>query len=202
MKKVVLLGDSLTFGYGLEEGVNWSDALTQSLADTSVINRGIPGDTTSGMLTRFQQHVLDVKPDAVVIFGGLNDLNWNTDISIVAANLNAMIAQAQFAGIRPILVITSAIDPVGSLAMFGNNPNAVESLRNSVKTLSEQHAPKIKQMYGHGPSALKIIDAYTVFEQYAAHNGYSALYQSDGIHLSQLGAGLIADSIISEFPKL
>ncbi len=202
MKNVVLLGDSLTYGYGLEEGVNWSDALTQSLTDTSVVNRGIPGDTTSGMLTRFQQHVLDVKPDAVVIFGGLNDLNWNTDISVVAANLNAMIAQAQFFGIRPILVITSAIDPVGSLAMFGHNQQAVEVLRDSVKKLSQQHAQKIHQMYGHGPDALKIVDAYAVFEQYAAQNGYSPLYQSDGIHLSKLGASLIADEVIKKFPRL
>jgi lysophospholipase L1-like esterase len=200
MKKVVLLGDSLTYGYGLESGVNWSDTLTHSLADTSVVNCGIPGDTTSGMLSRFQQQVLVVKPDAVVIFGGLNDLNWNTDISVVASNLNAMIAQAQFAGIKPVLVITSAIDPVGSLAMFGHNQQAVETLRNSVKKLSEQHAPKIKLMYGHGPTALKIIDAYALFEQYAAQNGYSPLYQPDGIHLSQLGASLIADKVISEFP--
>ncbi|GAL26691.1 probable tesA-like protease [Vibrio variabilis] len=156
MKKVALLGDSLTAGWGLPQGENWSCKLAKELSDIEFINRGVPGDTTTGMLSRFKLQVIDAKPDAFVLFGGLNDLNWGTDISVVASNLNSMIAQAQHHNIKPILIITSAVDPIGSLPMFGNNTETVETLRHSIKTLSSQHSEKLKAMYGHGPYNLTL----------------------------------------------
>ncbi|MGR5177421.1 GDSL-type esterase/lipase family protein [Vibrio parahaemolyticus] len=199
MKKIVLLGDSLTAGWGLKAGENWADKLANTFPDSEFINCGIPGDTTSGMLARFKEQVLDQKPDCFVLFGGLNDLNWGTDISVVASNINSMIAQAQHHGIRPIMVVTSAIDPVGSLPMFGHKPELVDTLRAAVTELSDVHASKLKQMYGHGPESLCVINIYQAFERYAEKEGYSSLYQNDGIHLSPLGANLIYENLLPLF---
>ncbi|MGR5092033.1 GDSL-type esterase/lipase family protein [Vibrio maritimus] len=199
MKKVVLLGDSLTAGWGLPQGENWSCKLAKEFSDIEFINRGVPGDTTTGMLSRFELQVIDAKPDAFVLFGGLNDLNWGTDISVVASNLNSMIAQAQHHGIKPILIITSAVDPIGSLPMFGNSTETVETLRQSIKTLSSQHSEKLKAMYGHGPYKLEVVDAFIAFEEHAISHGYAELYQSDGIHLSPCGAELILEKVRSLF---
>ena len=43
MKQIALLGDSLTAGWGLEKGQNWSDALASTFAGSQFINLGIPG---------------------------------------------------------------------------------------------------------------------------------------------------------------
>ncbi|MCF4173641.1 SGNH/GDSL hydrolase family protein [Vibrio sp. McD22-P3] len=195
MKKIVLLGDSLTAGWGLATNQNWSDKLIAAHPDIEFINCGVPGDTTTGMLSRFKQQVLDQAPDAVVLFGGLNDLNWGTDISVVASNLNAMIAQSQHHGIQPILIVTSAIDPVGSLPMFGNRKDTVEAIRSAIKQLSQKHVEKLKAMYSSGENGLEIVDIYQTFEQYACERGYASLYQADGIHLSPLGAQLIYNTL-------
>ncbi|NOI25822.1 GDSL-type esterase/lipase family protein [Vibrio mediterranei] len=195
MKKIVLLGDSLTAGWGLATNQNWSDKLIAAHPDIEFINCGVPGDTTAGMLSRFKQQVLDQAPDAVVLFGGLNDLNWGTDISVVASNVNAMIAQSQHHGIQPILIVTSAIDPVGSLPMFGNHKGTVETIRSAVQQLSQKHVEKLKAMYSSGENGLKIVDIYQTFEQYACERGYASLYQADGIHLSPLGAQLVYNAL-------
>ncbi|GMQ49606.1 SGNH/GDSL hydrolase family protein [Vibrio sp. 10N] len=202
MKSIVLLGDSLTAGWGLAKGENWSCQLTREYPNLSFTNCGVPGDTTTGMLSRFKSQVLEAKPDIVVLFGGLNDLNWGIDISVVASNLNSMIAQAQHHGIKPILVVTSAIDPVGALPMFGNQSHAVERLRQSVCTLSKEHSKKLQIMYGHGVTGLEIVDAYQAFEAYAEQHGYSDLYQNDGIHLSNVGAGLIFEKLRNRIAQI
>ncbi|GAL35978.1 hypothetical protein JCM19240_4913 [Vibrio maritimus] len=132
----------------------------------------------------------------------MNDLNWGIDIGVVASNLNSMIAQAQHHDIKPILVVTSAIDPVGALPMFGNQPSSVERLRQSVETLSNVHSQKLKMMYGHGETGIDIVDAYQAFETYAQQNGYNDLYQKDGIHLSKLGAEIIFNALNSLVAKI
>ncbi|MFC5080352.1 GDSL-type esterase/lipase family protein [Vibrio thalassae] len=83
-EKIVLMGDSLTAGWGLAATQNWSDKLSQAHPNLEFINCGVPGDTTTGMLARFKQQVVDRNPKFVVIFGGLNDLNWGTDINVIA----------------------------------------------------------------------------------------------------------------------
>ncbi len=70
---IVCLGDSITAGYGLRAGENWTDLLQKKHPEIRLINRGISGDTTSGMLARFKRDVIREKPDDVMIFGGLND---------------------------------------------------------------------------------------------------------------------------------
>ncbi|SNX50021.1 hypothetical protein VTH8203_03669 [Vibrio thalassae] len=62
------------------------------------------------------------------------------------SNLNAMIAQSQYHGIQPILVVTSAVDPIGSLPMLSHSESHVERVRSAIKQLSETHAKKLSAM--------------------------------------------------------
>ncbi|MCL9776915.1 SGNH/GDSL hydrolase family protein [Vibrio methylphosphonaticus] len=202
MKKVALLGDSLTAGWGLKKGLNWSESLASTFAESQFINLGIPGDTTTGMLSRFQQQVIEQQPDVVVIFGGLNDLNWGTPINEVACNYNAMIAQAQHHNIRPIVIITSPIDPIGSLPLFAHQQETVNSIRDAIATLSSEYSKRLITMYGHGPLGIEVVDIYQAFEAYALEHGYSALYQDDGIHLSAVGAEVIFNQLKDVVAKL
>ncbi len=105
-----------------------------------------------------------------------------------------MLRQSQYHGIQPILVVTSAVDPIGSLPMLSHNESHVERVRSAIKQLSETHAKKLSAMYGQGDLGLQVIDVYQQFEHYALKHGYTPLYQHDGIHLSPLGAQLIYDA--------
>jgi acyl-CoA thioesterase-1 len=104
--KIVALGDSLTVG---ETGFGFSDSLEfvtypryleilakqhltglQSGLEVEVLNRGINGDLTSGMLERFSRDVVDEKADYVIILGGSNDIGWGFDLAAIAHNLTTM----------------------------------------------------------------------------------------------------------------
>lgn len=80
---VVFLGDSITQG--------WGDDMGKAFGDLKVANRGISGDTTRGMLVRLQQDVLALKPVAVVILAGTNDLEEKAEPAVIAANMKLLI---------------------------------------------------------------------------------------------------------------
>ncbi|MEG2274369.1 MAG: hypothetical protein RSC44_03455, partial [Clostridia bacterium] len=68
--KTVFFGDSITEMFDLNN----------YFGDTTIYNRGISGDTTSGMLARLQTNVVVLAPDKVFFLGGANDLNSSTSI--------------------------------------------------------------------------------------------------------------------------
>jgi lysophospholipase L1-like esterase len=78
------------------------------------VNRGISGQTTPQMLLRFRQDVIDLKPAAVVIFAGTNDIAGNTgDMTAeqTEENLASMADLAKANGIKVVLCsITPAFD--------------------------------------------------------------------------------------------
>ena len=69
-KRIVFFGDSITQG--------WKTIHPDFFVGKSYINRGINGQTTSQMLLRFRQDVIDLKPKMVVILAGTNDIAGNT----------------------------------------------------------------------------------------------------------------------------
>jgi lysophospholipase L1-like esterase len=76
---VVFLGDSITQG--------WGDDMGKSFGALKVANRGISGDTTRGVLYRMKEDVLDLKPRAVVLLIGTNDLEEKAAPATIATNL-------------------------------------------------------------------------------------------------------------------
>jgi len=91
--RVVFLGDSITD--------NWR--LNEYFPDRDFINRGISGQTTDQMLGRFEADVVQLHPQAVVIFGGTNDLYRRIPVAAVENNIRAMAEVAQFNGIRVLI---------------------------------------------------------------------------------------------------
>ena len=84
---VVFLGDSITQG--------WGDNMGNSFPGLKVANRGISGDTTRGVLIRLQEDVLSLKPRAIVLLIGTNDLEEQADPETIAANLKLLLAEFQ-----------------------------------------------------------------------------------------------------------
>jgi acyl-CoA thioesterase I len=102
--KIICHGDSLTEGADLEKAFTWPSLLENNL-QVSVVNHGIGGDTTAGMLSRFSFEVLQQRPSLVIIMGGTNDLWWDLDVNIIQANLSSMVCQARHYDITPIMAL-------------------------------------------------------------------------------------------------
>ena len=102
MKTLICHGDSLTQGADLDRRSTWP-ARVASRLNIKVINSGIGGDTTGGLLGRFYPEVLHHHPDGVLIMGGTNDLWWDLDINIIQANIYAMACQARYHNIVPVV---------------------------------------------------------------------------------------------------
>ena len=96
--KVVFMGNSITQG--------WADMRPEFFEDHGFIGRGIGGQTTPQMLLRLRQDVLDLKPEAVVILAGINDIAQNTGpitLKETLGNIQSMAELAQAHGINPII---------------------------------------------------------------------------------------------------
>jgi lysophospholipase L1-like esterase len=105
-------------GPGEERVIFFGDSITDSwpMADyfpgKPYINRGIGGQTTSQMLVRFRQDVIDLQPKAVVILAGINDIAGNTG-PISNEDIESNFASiAELARDHNIHVIFSSILPV------------------------------------------------------------------------------------------
>ena len=98
--KIVCMGDSLTEGYGIHPNSSWPSLLGQHY---EVINSGISGDTTAGMLSRFHPMVIDHQPTQVIIMGGTNDCSFNLPVDVVISNVMAMTKLARHHGIISII---------------------------------------------------------------------------------------------------
>lgn len=110
--KIVCLGDSITKGLGVTSKYRWT-TLVNLETDAEIINKGLNGDTTGGMLSRFYQNVITEQPDRVLLLGGMNDILISDSIDHSKANIFAMIHHARNSGIQPILGIPPSIyEPV------------------------------------------------------------------------------------------
>jgi len=100
--RVVFFGDSITDIWRLEE----------YFPGKPYINRGIGGQTTSQMLVRFRQDVIDLQPRVVIILAGTNDIAGNTGpmrLEDIEANYASL---AQLARANNIKAIYSSVLPV------------------------------------------------------------------------------------------
>ena len=103
-ERVVFMGDSITDGWGKRYG--------KFFPGKPYINRGISGQTTPQMLIRFRPDVVALKPKAVVILAGTNDIAGNTGpstLEMIEENMASMVDIAQANGIK---VVLSSVMPV------------------------------------------------------------------------------------------
>jgi lysophospholipase L1-like esterase/pimeloyl-ACP methyl ester carboxylesterase len=91
---VVFLGDSITAKWKLE----------QAFPEYKIANRGIAGDTTRGMLCRFEDNVLALQPQALVFLGGINDLFGAGTPEMIGTNARSILELARKASDMPIFV--------------------------------------------------------------------------------------------------
>lgn len=101
--KILFLGNSIT------EGGNWK----RLLKDSSVVNRGISGDVTFGVLNRLDE-VVRHKPSKLFLLIGVNDLSRNTPNAIIIQNIFAIIGRIHSESPKTAIYVQSIL-PVNPL---------------------------------------------------------------------------------------
>lgn len=108
---IAAIGDSITYGFPYTPERSWFNLAAKQL-NIEYVNRGINGDTTSGMLERFYRHVLQHKQSHVIIMGGTNDAYAGMAVDDVLSNMQTMVELAVDNNITPIIGLPIPCDDV------------------------------------------------------------------------------------------
>lgn len=105
---ILVVGDSISAGYGLPPNTGWAVLLQQRLAEQGyphrVVNASISGDTTAGGRARLAALLAQHRPVITVIELGGNDGLRGSSLDAMRDDLDAMVVAAQKAGSRVLLV--------------------------------------------------------------------------------------------------
>lgn len=170
-KRVVFLGDSITDGW----------KLAQQFPGKPYVNRGIGGQTTAQMLVRMYPDVIRLKPAAVILLAGTNDIARNTGpvtLQMITDNVQAMTELAQRHGIKVVLC---------SLLPVSDYTNRKQTEKRPPADILKLNAWLKEYAAANG---LGFADYYsaTVDERGLLKDGFSG----DGLHPSQKGYELMA----------
>jgi acyl-CoA thioesterase I len=172
----VAFGDSITYGYG--GTISYPQYLAGLMPSTTIINKGIKGDSTGGMLRQFQADVIASAPQYVIILGGLNDFNQNTTFDTTTANLQSMYTQALENGIKPVLC---TILPVSGFPT--SQKSNIGKLNGWISGYASSHG-------------LPLADLYGAMQDPAKPGNLNPSYDSgDGLHPNNAGYERIANTI-------
>jgi lysophospholipase L1-like esterase len=106
-RRVVFYGDSITDAWGRRPGTG------TFFPGEPYVNRGISGQTTAQMVVRFQQDVVDLHPQVVLILAGTNDVAGNTGPMTPQMTLENFRAMVEMARANNIRVVIASILPAG-----------------------------------------------------------------------------------------
>lgn len=105
---IVVLGDSISAGYGIEVSQGWVSLLQNKLnasnGDDQVINESISGETTAGGLARIDRILSEYKPVVLLLELGANDGLRGLPLDIMKDNLAEIIRRGQKAGAKVLLL--------------------------------------------------------------------------------------------------
>lgn len=105
---VLVLGDSLSAGYGLTAGEGWVALLQQRLDQRGlahqVVNASISGDTTAAGLARIDAVLDQHRPDWLLLELGANDGLRGLSLAAMRDNLDRMVMRASRRGIKVVII--------------------------------------------------------------------------------------------------
>ena len=106
-RTILVFGDSISAGYGLDAGTGWVALLSQRLktlgAPYEVINASVSGETTAGGISRLGDALKLYKPAVVLLELGANDGLRGQPPTVMQGNLETMIDMARAGGAQPLL---------------------------------------------------------------------------------------------------
>jgi lysophospholipase L1-like esterase len=193
-RRVVFMGDSITDAWRLSD----------SFSGKPYVNRGISGQTTPQMLVRMYPDVIALKPAAVVILAGTNDIARNTGpvtLEMIQQNFMAMTDLGQKNGIKVFLCSVTPVSDYTMLPAGRGAPAAAPAKRIQttgrppadilkLNAWLKDYASRVNAVYVDYFSAL--VDAQGMLK-----DGFS----TDGLHPNAKGYELMAPVIAAALDK-
>lgn len=151
-KTVMVLGDSISAGYGIEPQQAWVNLLQKRLDQQypkqhKVVNASVSGETTSGALARLPKLLQTHKPNVVVIELGGNDGLRGQPPQMIQKNLAQLIQQSQKAN-ATVVVLGMKIPPNYGTAYS-------KAFENNYKVVSQQYKVKLLPFFLEGVAGNK-----------------------------------------------
>jgi acyl-CoA thioesterase-1 len=170
---VVCFGDSLTAGYGADEGQSYPDFLQKDLDRDGfhyrVVNEGVSGDTTKDGVDRLSG-VLARKPAVVVLEFGGNDGLRGLKVQTTRTNLETMIVALKKSGAKVVIAGMTLPPDYGA--------DYVKAFTANYPTLAQKYQlPVLPFLYQ---------DIY----------GVPGMIQADGIHATDMGNEAVAKNVL------
>ena len=171
----VLMGNSITD--------NWAKYHPEFFAENNFVGRGISGQVTAQMLSRFQADVVALRPKMVIIMAGTNDIAMNNGYIAhehILQNIQSMVELAKYHRIKPVLC--SCLPA----AAFKWRPNMTPA--KDIKRLNEMIEAYAKA------HRIKYIDYYSALVD--EHGGLPKKYAEDGVHPNMDGYAIMEEILL------
>ncbi len=175
-QRVVLLGNSITEG--------WARQDSAFFADHQLVGRGISGQTSPQLLLRFRQDVIDLRPTAVVIHIGTNDVAENTgpyDEDVTVGNIHSMIDLARANDIQVILAAVLPATAFGWRSALGDRSAMIVELNRRLADLA-------------AVERIPFVDYHAALKN--DRNGMDAALAEDGVHPTARGFAIMQDLLL------
>ncbi len=202
---IVGFGDSLTYGYGIDKHITYTDRLERFMPQYypriqwNIINSGINGDTSREGLARLDKDVLSYHPNIVLILFGSNDSAFNEDqyrtpyefqknMEQIAAKILEHNNHTGLNHSHPIPVLITPPPIIDTDFFPFTTLERVKSYGKIIKKICTQYH-------------LPCIDFFTYLLKESGGKPNDFL-QEDGIHLSHLGYNCFYDCIFSGISRL
>jgi acyl-CoA thioesterase-1 len=173
-KRLLLLGDSLTAGYGLPANLAFPARLEAALRAAGeavgVVNAGVSGDTSAGGLARLDWALGDPAPEFALVALGANDGLRGLDVAAMERNLDRIVERLKARGVRVMLAGMRAPPNMGSDYATG--------FAAVFPRLAAKHAAPLYPFFLEGVAAVP------------------ALNQADGIHPNAAGVDAIVARLL------
>ncbi|WAR47002.1 arylesterase [Methylomonas rapida] len=172
-KAIVVLGDSISAGYGIDVNAGWVNLLREKFKqqhlDYVISNESISGDTSAGGLARIDQVLAKHKPDIVLLELGGNDGLRGLSPQEMKSNLSEMVRRSRQAGAK-VLLLGMKIPP----------------------NYGRRYIDMFYNIYPQVSAELKVPLVPFILEEVALK---PELMQADGLHPNALGQPLIMEKV-------
>lgn len=164
---IVFYGNSIT--------QNWYRFHPEFFHENGFLGRGIGGQTSSQLLTRFREDVLDLQPQVVMIMIGTNDLAQNNgpiSQKHIMDNIQSLCELARLHKVQPVLCSVLPAHYFGWNYSVSNVPQLIISLNEAIQAYAKQ-------------AKIPYVDYYSAMVD--NKGGLKAEYQKDVVHPNKAG---------------
>ncbi|RSB54217.1 arylesterase [Acinetobacter soli] len=153
-KTILVVGDSLSAGYGINPEQGWVVLLQKRLDQDDpkqhkVINASVSGETTSGALARLPKLLQTYKPQVMIVELGGNDALRGQPPQLIRANLEKLVQQGQAAQAKVVL-FGMKIPPNYGTAYS-------QAFENNYKVVSQKYKVKLLPFFLEGVAGNKTL---------------------------------------------